>query len=431
MTPAARIAAALDILRDMDDQHRPAAEVLKDWGARHRFAGSGDRAAIATLVYDVCRVRLSSMWFMDTENERGAMLGMLKRLRGHSAEDIDTLFSGERYAPSRLTDDEFHQLQRGSLQSAPAYVLGDFPHWLESELKRSLGNDLLAEMQAMSARAPLDVRVNTLKMDREVALAALSSLGAVPTPHSPFGLRLPLLDDGRGPPVHAEPLYLQGAIEIQDEGSQLAAQLAGVKSGQKVLDLCAGAGGKTLALAALMENNGTLYASDNSALRLKPLYDRMSRAGLSLVEVRTPRRGEDCLADLEGQMDLVLVDAPCTGTGTWRRGPDTKWRMRPTSLEQRLEQQREVLDLVARYVKTGGRVVYVTCSLLRAENDDQIIDFLSRNSGFSSIKPETLALDADLARLGDYVSPDKVGLLFSPRRTGTDGFFVAALQKDV
>ena len=188
--------------------------------------------------------------------------------------------------------------------------------------------------------------------------------------------------DGRAPPLASDPAYVKGLVEVQDEGSQLAALLAEAKPGMQVLDLCAGAGGKTLALAAAMENQGQIYAADDDARRLAPIFARLARSGARNVQVRAPRGREDVLADLEGRCDLVLIDAPCTGSGAWRRNPDAKWRIRPGALEQRIKDQDETLENALRFVKRGGRIVYITCSVLKAENEDRIAEFMARHDDF-------------------------------------------------
>jgi 16S rRNA (cytosine967-C5)-methyltransferase len=230
--------------------------------------------------------------------------------------------------------------------------------------------------------------------------------------------------------VHAEPAYLKGHVEVQDEGSQLAALLTGARPGEQAIDLAAGAGGKTLALAALMENHGQIYASDLDLRRLAPIHARLARADARNVQVRTPRRDVDTLSDQAGRADLVLIDAPCTGIGTWRRNPDAKWRMRPGALAERVKEQAALLDRAATLVKPGGRIAYVTCSVLAEENGDQVRAFLRRYPAFSPVAAETFAAAlgerAAEFRTAALVTPE--GLLMTPRRTGTDGFFVAQLR---
>jgi 16S rRNA (cytosine967-C5)-methyltransferase len=284
-------------------------------------------------------------------------------------------------------------------------------------------------MQALSARAPLDIRANTLKATREELQDALAHLSPVWTPHSPLGLRIALGEDGRGPALQSEPEFLKGWFEIQDEGSQLAALIAGAKPGEQAVDLCAGGGGKTLAMAALMANKGQIYATDGDARRLAPIHERLARAGARNVQVRTPRGRADAVADLDGTADCVLVDAPCTGIGTWRRNPDSKWRLRPGSLDVRRKEQDTVLDRAARLVRPGGRIVYVTCSVLPEENGDAVDRFLGAHGGFAAADPALLPRQAGLEGLQHKVRLTARGLQMSPRLTGTDGFFVAMLHR--
>jgi 16S rRNA (cytosine967-C5)-methyltransferase len=427
MTPAARIAAGVEVVADIEARRRPAADALKDWGLAHRFAGSKDRAAIASLVYDGLRRKASASWTMNDSSPRGIIIGMLRLQRTMSPEAIADVFSGARHAPAPLSDAERERLLAGSLDGAPAHVAGDFPDWIEPSLARVF-DDLVAEMQALAARAPLDLRVNSLKVAREEARAALAHLAPAETPHSPIGLRIAPGEDGRGPALQSEPEFLKGWFEIQDEGSQLAAMLTGAKPGEQVVDLCAGGGGKTLALAALMGNAGQIYATDGDARRLAPIHERLKRAGARNVQVRTPRARSDAVADLDGKIDCVLVDAPCTGSGTWRRNPDSKWRLRPGSLEIRRREQTAVLDRAARLVKPGGRIVYVTCSVLPEENDDAVAGLLERQGGLQPIRLTELLDGAGLSELGEAVGHMQYGLQMTPRLTVTDGFYVAGLR---
>lgn len=430
MTPAARISAAIEVLGDIEARRRPATDALKDWGLSHRFAGSKDRAAIASLVYDSLRRKASAAWVMGESTPRTTVLGMLKLQRGLTIDAIASLCSGDRFAPEPLSPAERARLENAGLDGAPASAAGDFPDWIEPSLQRLFGDDVVPEMQALATRAPLDLRVNTLKVSsREEAHDALPHMGAVETPLSPLGLRIAPSEDGRGPAVQSEPEFIKGWIEIQDEGSQLAALISGVKPGEQVVDLCAGGGGKTLALAAMMENHGQIYATDNDARRLAPIHDRLTRAGVRNVQVRTPRGGADAVSDLNGKVDCVLVDAPCTGIGTWRRNPDAKWRLRPGSLDVRRKEQATVLDRAAALVKPGGRIVYITCSILPEENDDALSSFMERNSGFTPLPRADVLAQAGLSNLKEAVWPTAYGLQLTPRKTGTDGFYVAMLMR--
>ena len=429
MTPPARVSAAIEVLADIEARRRPAPDALKDWGLGHRFAGSKDRAAIASLVYDGLRRRASAAYVMGAATPRAVMLGALRLQRRLSADDIAAMCSGERHAPEPLSTEEARRVADASLAAASPDVAGDCPDWLLSSLARAFGDDLVAELAALATRAPLDLRVNGLKASRAEVLAELAPLGAAPTPHAPLGLRIWPGEDGRGPPIHAEPDFINGRVEIQDEGSQLAAELAAARPGEVVVDLCAGGGGKTLALAAAMDGQGRLYATDSDIRRLAPIHERLGRAGIGTVAVRTPRAGQDALADLAGTADLVLVDAPCTGSGTWRRNPDAKWRLRPGSLAARLREQAAVLDRAVRLVRHGGRIAYVTCSILPDENDDAVSALLRREPGLAVVDPRQALAAAGLEALAPHVRFTGSGLQMTPLRTGTDGFYVALLRQ--
>ena len=432
MTPSARLSAAIEVLADIDVRRRPAADVLKDWGISHRFAGSGDRAAIAGLVYDALRRKSSSAALMGESTPRAVLLGMLRRERKLDTAAIAALCSGARFAPPPLTQAETAALERDGLAGAPAYVEGDYPDWLDPHLSRVFGDERAEEGAALSSRAPLDLRVNLLAGTRDEVLPKLAHLEATPTRWSPLGIRIRLAPDAKSLAIHAEPVFLKGQVEIQDEGSQLAVLLADAKPGEQVVDLCAGAGGKTLALAAAMENRGQIYATDIDKRRLAPIHERIARAGAHNIQVRTPQTARsDVLADLAGRADLVMIDAPCTGTGAWRRNPDAKWRIRPGALAERIKQQDDVLERAALLVKPGGRIAYVTCSVLAEENGDRVRAFLARHPEFPVEKPADLlnVLGERAYLLRRAVLMSEEGLLMTPRRTDTDGFFVSVLRR--
>jgi 16S rRNA (cytosine967-C5)-methyltransferase len=432
MTPGARLAAAVEVLADIAARRRPAPDALKDWGLSHRFAGSGDRAAIAGLVYDTLRRRDSAAFMMGDDSPRGTVLGMLVRERGLDIDSVSRFVDGSRYSLPALTDTERAKLVAADIANAPPHVRGDYPEWLDPYLARVFGDERAEEGAALSSRAPLDLRVNTIKGAREDALADLADLKPEPTRWSPQGLRIVLAADAKNPAVHAEPAYLKGLVEVQDEGSQLAALLAAAKSGEQVLDLCAGGGGKTLALAAAMENKGQLYATDDDKRRLAPIHERLTRSGARNVQVRTPKSIGSELDDLKGRLDLVLIDAPCTGIGAWRRNPDAKWRVRPGALEVRVKEQAGVLDHAATLVKAGGRIAYITCSVLDDENGGQVRGFVERHSSFTIAPPAevmTSALGERAYLFRRAVLTSAEGLLMTPRRTDTDGFFVSILRR--
>ena len=285
----------------------------------------------------------------------------------------------------------------------------------------------MAEASGLAARPPLDLRVNTLKANRDRILAELSGFGAAPTRLAPNGIRIPPIDgSGRHPNVQVEPAFQKGWFEVQDEGSQVVASLAQAAPGMQVLDYCAGAGGKTLALSAAMENKGQVFAYDSEKQRLAPIFDRLRRSDNRNVQVVS--KVQD-LAALEGQMDIVLIDAPCTGSGTWRRRPDAKWRLAQKQLDVRTAEQKAILDAAKAYVKPGGRLVYITCSVFPAENTGQIGAFLGREPGFTPLDHQSLWEEnfpgrGDLARI-----QETHGISLTPAKSGTDGFYLATLRK--
>ena len=429
MIPAARVAAAIEALADIEERRRPAADSLKEWGLAHRFAGSKDRSAIAGLVYDSLRRKASSAWIMGEDSARAGVIGALKQVRGLSDGEFARLFTGEGHAPAPLSAAERDRLAHGVLDGAPDHVRGDYPEWLAAAFEASFGASAADEGRALAGRAPVDVRVNTLKGDRDKALASLAHLSPSPTPFSPVGLRFAISADGRGPALAAEPAYAKGLVEVQDEGSQLAALLSNAAPGAQVLDLCAGAGGKSLALAAMMNNQGQIYATDPDGRRLMPIFERLERAGARNVQVRAPKGPRDILSDLTARCDLVFVDAPCSGSGAWRRNPDAKWRMRPGALQQRMKDQMETLERAAQFVKPGGRLLYATCSVLREENEDRIAAFLDARADFLPIGAAHLARSAGLPGLAAQASKFGAGLRLSPLQTATDGFYIAALAR--
>jgi 16S rRNA (cytosine967-C5)-methyltransferase len=430
MTPGARAAAAIEVLADIEARKRPAAEALKDWGLAHRFAGSSDRAAIGNLVFDALRMRASAAYAMGEDSPRALVLRTLAASWHMSPEAVSAIVDGARHAPPPLSQAERVGLEREIPEDAPAHIKGDYPDWLQSEFARAFGARAAEQGAALARRAPVDLRVNTLKADREKVLKALRRFEAGPTPHSPLGLRIQHEPGpGRSPHVEAEPGHGKGWYEVQDEGSQLATMLAGANPRQQVIDLCAGAGGKTLALAALMENTGQLYAYDADRVRLRPIFERLKRAKARNVQV-LQAGDREALAKLEGKMDLVLIDAPCTGSGVWRRRPDAKWRLSPQMLEARRAEQIAVLEEAAPLVKPRGRLAYITCSVLPSENRDQVDAFLARHSEFELV-PWPKLWEQALPEVPAVASADGSveTLQMTPLSHGTDGFFVAVLER--
>ncbi len=389
MTPAARVQAAIEILDLVIAAARsggaPADRLIAEWFRPRRFAGSGDRRAVRELAYRAIRACGEP-----PESGRAAML-----LLARDDAALAALFDGSRHAPAPIDPAE--------AVAAP----GIAPRWLEDALLES-GLEA-GELDALLGRAPLDVRVNTLKAERD------SLVLPVPAERTQAanGLRLSF-----GTAVDAWDAYRLGQIEVQDAGSQLACEAVRAQPGETVIDLCAGGGGKTLALAAAMENRGALIACDVDRTRLSRLAPRAQRAGATLIEtlLLDPGRESEMLDAWRGKADAVLVDAPCSGTGTWRRNPEARWRLTSAQLARYVQTQAHLLDVAAGLLRPGGRLVYVTCSLLDEEGAGQIDAFLARHADWR----EDLAAIPAGRRRGK-------GLRLTPLHDGTDGFFIAGL----
>jgi 16S rRNA (cytosine967-C5)-methyltransferase len=478
VTPAARIAAAIDLLAAIEaSPFKPADAIANDYFRARRFIGGGDRRAVSDRVWQVLRTRRRLGWWLredaltrnrlplplregaggegserpDPTGARTPPPSPLPRgegesvarqpdrrtpasprllvaasllLEGGALGGIASAFSGGRFAPSPLEAAELAALRRlegHTLEhrGMPDAVRLELPGWLLSRLAERYGPALEAELQALLQPAPLDLRVNLLKTTREAAQVALTAEGldAVPTRFSPWGLRI-----ANRRPVTTGPAFQSGLVEIQDEGSQLVAALVGAHSGHRVCDFCAGAGGKTLALAMTMANRGQIVACDTSSARLDNATRRLRRAGVSNVERHLLEPGDKWAKRRAGSFDRVLVDAPCTGTGTWRRNPDARQRLTEADLAELTARQAAILDAAAPLVRKRGRMVYATCALLEEENEAQVMHFLARHPGFSLV-PLDRAWPFDGAPPcgGDF-------LTLTPARHGTDGFFAAVLE---
>jgi 16S rRNA (cytosine967-C5)-methyltransferase len=365
---------------------------------------------------------------MDSDTTRAIVLAAAPRALGLAPGAVIASADGSPHAVEPLSEAEQAGLLRELPQDATVSVRGDFPDWLEGSFVGAFGAAAVSEGAALAGRAPVDLRVNGLKADRDKVMRALARFFPVATPYSPVGIRLPAPHGpGRQPNVEAEPGHGKGWYEVQDEGSQIAALMAGATPRKQVLDLCAGAGGKTLAFAALMRNTGQVYAYDDDPHRLRPIFERLKRAGARNVQV-LPARDETALRDLGPRFDVVFIDAPCTGSGAWRRRPDAKWRLKPASLAQRMEEQHALLTLAAPLVKSGGQLVYVTCSVLPEENGDQIARFAASHPGYATAPWR----ESWAAGVGGEAPPSVCGdaaLQLTPARHGTDGFFVAVLDR--
>jgi 16S rRNA (cytosine967-C5)-methyltransferase len=429
MTPGGRLSAAIEVLDTILTHHRPAADALADWGKTHRFAGSADRAAIGNVVYDALRKKLSTAARMGADSSRALVLGTVGAAWGLNSEGVAAIVTGTAHDPAALTDIESAALARPLAPETPAQIRADLPDWLWPSFVAAYGEDgALAEGEAFARRAPVDLRVNPLKSRREKALKALEPFGAVATPFSPFGIRMAAAEaSGRTPNVQGEPGFQKGWFEIQDEGSQIAALIAAAAAGpsSQVLDLCAGGGGKTLALSAALANKGQIFAYDSERMRLAPIHERLQRAGARNVQVLQSR--PVALDALKGKMDCVVIDAPCTGTGVWRRRPEAKWKLRPEALEKRITEQRALITQGVGLLKTGGRLVYITCSLLPAENQDQVAWALANHAGLTVTPIGPLADKALGESAVNLPADSQNGLTLRPSITHTDGFFIVVL----
>lgn len=407
---------------------RPADAVANDFFRARRYIGSGDRRAVSDRVWTVLRRRRRLGWWLArtaTAPTPRLLVAASLLLEGWTLAGVNQAFSGGRFAPAPL--DRVEQVALHDLEghtpdhpSMPDAVRLEIPDWLLPRLAERFGTALDAELTALGEPAPLDLRVNTLKGTRDDARAALAEeqVEAEPTRLSPWGLRIKARR-----PVTAGKAFQGGLIEIQDEGSQLVALLTNARPGMRVCDYCAGAAGKTLALAAAMENRGQIVACDTSAARLDNAVRRLRRAGVHNVERHLLAAGDKWPKRQAGGFDRVLVDAPCTGTGTWRRNPDARQRLTETDLEQLLLRQADILRDAARLVRSGGHLVYATCSLLPAENEAQVSQFLAGHPGFSLVP-----LERAWPLAGPPPCPGAF-LLLTPDRHGTDGFFTAVLER--
>ncbi len=430
----------MSILEDFERRRVPLKTAIADWARNARFAGSKDRAWISGLCLDVLRKRRSLSAAMDDVSPRAAVLCALNVMWGKSPEEIASIAGEEPHGPGRLSDKERTSLdslitaKAGNHTASPMAAV-DFPQWLEPSVARLFGRDAAAEMSAFAARADVDLRINTLQASPEKALDALSSVGAMQHPYVKTAARIHAPDaTDRTPAVTIIPAFNKGWVEVQDLGSQIATLAAGDIRGAQVLDLCAGGGGKTLALAAMMENKGQLYAYDNDARRLQPLYERARRAGVRNLQILNPVTDKAALDALSGKMDVVFVDAPCTGTGTWRRHPDTKWRLTEDQLQRRMAEQDAVLKEAAPFAKRDGRIIYVTCSFLMEENEDRLNAFLASEQAFTRLRvldqvaATSLATASGLAAIAKCQTAEGA-LRITPARIGADGFYVAVMRR--
>jgi len=438
VTPAARLAAAIELLGALEAQpRRPADAIANEFFRARRYIGGGDRRAVSERAWGVVRQRLRLDWWLDRircrPTARMLVAASLLFEPGATVAGVLAAFPGGQYAAEPLSVLEERLLRqldaaRGGAEglghpTMPEGVRLDLPEWVLPGFRARFGERLAAEAAAMEGAAPLDLRANLLKGPREAAAAALAAEGiaTTPTPWSPWGLRVA---DRR--PVTQTKAFEEGLIEVQDEGSQLIALLCDARPGLRVADVCAGAGGKTLALAATMANRGRITACDVNAPRLEGAVRRLRRAGVDNAERHLFEPGDRWAKRRAGSFDRVLVDAPCTGTGTWRRNPDARLRTGSADLAELCTKQGEILAMASELVRPGGRLVYATCSLLPEEDEDRILGFLDAHADFA-----VLPLAEAWGEAGQDGAPPNAGkfLVTTPAQHGTDGFFAAILQR--
>jgi len=438
MTPGARIQAVIELLEQIWSGSVPADQVADAYFKRRRYAGSSDRRAINARLYQVIRSRARLDWWIErtggllSPGARSRIIADLALNDKSSPEQSQALCNGANHCPAILTPQELEladQLYGRPLthHDMPGPVALEYPDWMDRSFTALWGDRVPTEISALNHTAPLDLRVNSLKATREQAQASLTAefIDTEPTPLSPLGLRLPTK-----PRLGGTQAFRQGLVEVQDEGSQILALLCGAEPGMHVVDFCAGAGGKTLALAASMAEggrmSGRLTACDISEIRLSRMAPRLKRAGAAGVRTQVLAAQKDQWIERNtGRWDRVLCDVPCTGTGAWRRDPDAKWRFQPTDLDDIIETQRSVLSQAASLVKPGGRLIYATCSLLQEENEQQLAWFFETTDKFQAISIDEVWAET----VGGPPPPPGPCLRLSPASTGTDGFFAAVLER--
>ncbi|MFG1397298.1 RsmB/NOP family class I SAM-dependent RNA methyltransferase [Roseixanthobacter pseudopolyaromaticivorans] len=417
-------------MQEVDSVARPADAVVSAWFRARRYIDAEDRGPISDLLYALLRHHARLGWWLTKHGRehtsRNRLLAWLVLHAGKTRDQIQALFNGGKFSPALLSDHErglLVKLQGCTIDhpAMPDEVRLECPSWALEPLRRRFESAFGPEMAALLAPAPLDLRVNPLKSTREDVLRGLRDLGlrAEASRLAPYGIRLK-----ERPSLSGLPMLKTGEVEIQDEGSQLVAMLVDARAGERVVDFCAGAGGKTLAIAAQMANKGHVVACDVSASRLKRSAERFRRAGLHNIETRLLESERDrWVKRHKGAYDRVLVDAPCSGTGTWRRNPDARWRALGPGLDNLLPLQAEILASAARLVKPGGRLVYATCSMLPQENEEQVTAFLAAHPAFRVVPLREAA-----PQLSVSAHPDHLAL--TPARDDTDGFFAAVMQRD-
>jgi 16S rRNA (cytosine967-C5)-methyltransferase len=430
MTPAARVQDTIELIDRILQAARPADGVVLSFFRGRKFVGSKDRRAISDQAWRIQRNHARLGWLLGTEGPNARLLVLADMIAndGMTLDRAAGLFSGARFGPGKLSENERrmgHRVEEYAARTEmPRAVKLEVPFWILPKLDEAFGKSADAEITALGTEAALNLRANTLKSDREQVLNLLSEEGHVAEVAllSPLGLKIRARMN-----LAANKHFRNGLFEVQDEASQICAMLVDAKPGQAVLDLCAGAGGKTLAIAAQMQNKGRIVACDVATGRLIRSKQRLRRSGVHNATLRILEGEHDKWLKRQKEMfDRVLVDAPCSGVGSWRRNPDARWRLSPENLENLAIVQDKVLDQAAPLVKKGGRLIYATCSLLPEENQARIDAFLARDKRFKVVPWQGVWASTVKTPPPAW---DQPCLTLSPARNGTDGFFVAILER--
>lgn len=438
MTPGARVSAVIELLMAIDHDPLPPDQIIDQYFRKRRYAGSGDRRYIGAHVYDILRHRARLDWWLErtglgiAPDARSRALVFLIVQDRASPDDLGAIFTGSTHCPTPMNDDEVNLVDalygRPAVnEDMPDHVRLEYPEWMDRSFREMWGEDLEQEMSALNQQAPMDLRVNTMKAPPEDALARLRQdfMECEPTPLSPMGIRV-----AGKVRLGGTRAFKEGLIEVQDEGSQLVSMLVDARPGMTVIDYCAGAGGKTLAMAAMMAEgervSGRLHALDVSSYRLERMAPRQKRAGIHGIKRRVIAAENDpWVAENAATADRVLCDVPCTQTGSWRRNPEARWRFSPQDLDDIQLTQQRILESAATLVRPGGRLIYVTCSLLQEENERQLIWFLENHADFQPLSIDQVWRET----VGGPPPPTGPALRLSPASTGTDGFFCTVLER--
>ena len=428
MKLASQIQSSIEILEQILNRYRTVPSVMKEWAVNNRYAGVKDRATITNILNASLRRKSSSSYIMSDDSPRAILIGTLINEFQFNINNLYDLFNNEIHAPESLSGEEVFKIEgaKERLKEAKNWIKNDLPEWAVSEYERTFDIDQAEQLQHLSNMPDLDIRVNSIKTNISKVESELQKFLPINTAYSPYSLRFKATGlYHKYPNLEKTLAYSKGRIEIQNEGSQIASILSGVSPGQQVLDYCAGHGGKAVVLSMLMNNTGQIFLHDIDESRLSNVPSRMRRLGIKNYQIKVG------LENIQNNnlFDVVFVDAPCTGSGTWRRKPDLKWKSSKEKLNDNIKAQQNIIREASKFVKIGGKLIYVTCSVFDSENDSQISNFLSSNSTFKLINYQTQWKYNENNIPRNAKSHNDDTLLLSPMTHNTDGFFVAILER--